>query len=107
MNFRIVGWHTAIAHDSEREHDDAFLPKLDRCWHDGKPIAFHRNINALEITLEIHPLRIREHLHAAVLCSAASSATRTSSAWKLTAATDRAGTGHATGSQGILNALAW
>src|SRR5258708_11725188 len=100
MNSRLIGWHTTIVHDCEREHDYAFLPKLDGCWHDGKPIAFHRNINALEVALEIHPLRIREHLHAAVRCSAAaSSATPASSAGKLAAATDRAGTGHATGSQ--------
>jgi len=38
-----------------------FFTKLDRPGHDGKPIALHSNINALQIALEVHPLRIREH----------------------------------------------
>src|SRR5439155_24953240 len=106
LDHRLVGRHAAVLHDSEREHDYAPLPKLDGPRHDGKPIALHHNIDALEIAVEIHALVRREHLHAPVVRPSPASAPARTTARKLAAPSDGPGTGRASGSQGVWNALA-
>src|SRR5260370_2686166 len=61
LDFLLVGWHAAVPHNLECQHDYAFLTELDTRRHDGKPIAFHRLLKTLAITLEVHPLMIGEH----------------------------------------------
>src|SRR5260370_38656158 len=108
LDFRLVGWHAALPHNLECQHDYAFLTELDRRRHDRKPTALHRNINPLEIALEVHSLRIREHVHAAVRCSTtAPAAPSATAAGKLATSPDRAGTGGPRSFQDVLNALVW
>src|SRR5207253_3347112 len=105
LDHRLVGRHAAVLHDSKREHNYAPLTKLDGPGHDCKPIALHRNINALEIAVEIHALIRREHLQAPVGRPSPASAPACTTAGKLAAPSYGPGTGRASGSQRVLNAL--
>src|SRR5580658_2736793 len=50
---RFRAGYAAIPHNLERQDDYAFLTKLDGLGHHGKPVAFHRDVHALEIAAPV------------------------------------------------------